>query len=46
MDALYLCQMYSQMREQFSCDNAKLLVLFKEDNLNLCHGAATTSTLT
>lgn len=37
VDAFYLCQTYSQIPKQLVRDNANLIVLFKQDDLNLRH---------
>ena len=37
VDAFYLCQTYSQVPKQLVRDNANLIVLFKQDDLNLKH---------
>ena len=37
VDSFYLCQTYSQVPKQLIRDNANLLVLFKQDDLNLRH---------
>lgn len=37
VDAFYLCQTYSQVPKQLVRDNANLLVLFRQDELNLRH---------
>lgn len=37
VDCFYLCQTYSRIPKQLIRDNANLLVLFKQDSLNLKH---------
>jgi hypothetical protein len=37
VDAFYLCQTYSQAPKQLVRDNANLIVLFRQDDLNLQH---------
>jgi hypothetical protein len=37
IDCFYLCQTYSRVPKQLIRDNANLLILFKQDNLNLRH---------
>jgi GTPase SAR1 family protein len=37
IDCFYLCQTYSRIPKQLIGDNANLLILFKQDNLNLRH---------
>ena len=37
VDTFYLCQTYSQIPRQLVRDNANLLILFKQDDLNLRH---------
>lgn len=37
VDCFYLCQTYTQIPKQLVRDNANLLVLFKQDDLNLRH---------
>lgn len=37
VDCFYLCQTYSRIPKQLIRDNANLIVLFKQDDLNLRH---------
>jgi len=37
VDSFYLCQSYSKIPKQLIRDNANLLMLFKQDNINLRH---------
>jgi len=37
VDTFYLCQTYSQIPKQLVRDNANLLILFRQDDLNLRH---------
>lgn len=37
VDCFYLCQTYTRIPKHLIRDNANLLILFKQDNLNLKH---------
>ena len=37
LDCFYLCQTYSKIPKQLVRDNANLIILFKQDDLNLKH---------
>ena len=37
VDCFYLCQTYTRMPKHLIRDNANLLILFKQDDLNLKH---------
>lgn len=37
VDCFYLCQSYSRIPKQLIRDNANLIMVFKEDDLNLRH---------
>ena len=37
IDSFYLCQTYSRVPKQLIRDNANLVVVFKQDNMNLRH---------
>jgi len=37
VDCFYLCQTYARIYKHLIRDNAKLLILFKQDSINLKH---------
>jgi len=37
VDCFYLCQTYAKISKHLICDNANLLILFKQDGINLKH---------